>query len=293
MAKIAIIGCGYVGSALGRELVRHGHDCVGTTTTPTRFHEIAGLGIRPALLDIADTNRLGGLLSDRDMAYLTIAAGRADRSYRETYVDGAASLMAAAGANGANGANGAAGANCASLRRIVYTSSTGVYAQDDGSWVDETSDTKPDNDDGRALVDAERVILEGAERLGITATVLRLAGIYGPSRDPADRIARMAGSERSNGDTLVNLVHRDDIVAALLRLVDVPYLGILNLAADTPTTRRSFYDRLVAARGLEPIRWAEKPGRNLRGKRVRNSLIKRELGLALAHPRYEMPSPPS
>ena len=133
-------------------------------------------------------------------------------------------------------------------------------------------------------------MLEGVRKPGgdapASATVVRLSGIYGPGRDPAKRIRSLAGTELTGGDVYVNMVHLDDIIAALEALLDLPHHGVLNLSDDCPTTRREFYDRTIAEGGLEPIRWLPGPAPPNLGKRVRNDLIKRTLTLVLRHPTH-------
>ncbi len=270
--NIAIIGCGYVGSALGDALSRAGHNVLGTTTRPERADELRALGIRPAVVMLNEVAAVASLLGDREVVYLTIAAGRKDSDYRRVYVEGIRCLLDAA--------------SNTPVKRIIYTSSTSVYGQNDGDWVDETSPTEPTSERGRLLLEAERTLLDRAEQDGIVATVLRLAGIYGPDREPASWLARCAGQERSDGDAYLNLVHRDDIVAALIALLDVAYRGVLNLNDDTPITRGHFYDRLAAASDVAPVRWTRSTESPTLGRRVRNDLAKRTLGLVLKHPTH-------
>ena len=270
--NIAIIGCGYVGSALAQALGRAGHDVLGTTTRPERADELRALDIPSAVVMLDEVSAVASLLGDREVVYLTIAAGRKDSDYRRVYVEGVGCLLNAV--------------NDTPVKRIIYTSSTSVYAQDDGSWVDETSPTEPTSHRGRLLLEAERRLLDGAEPLGVVATVLRLTGIYGPGREPASWLARCAGQERSDGDGYLNLIHRDDIVAALTALLDIPYRGVLNLNDDAPRTRRDFYDRLAAASDVAPVRWTSSSESPTLGRRVRNDLVKRTLGMVLKHPTH-------
>ncbi len=319
--RIAIIGCGYVGCALGEALLRAGHDVVGTTTSPQRVSEIeavngrvrksgedpspkrkrgvgrpvacargsdkhsapacSDLGITPVVLEHAQTDRLHALLCDRDTVYLTLAAGRQRSDYREVYLEGVKNLLRAAEGT--------------PVTRIVYTSSTQVYGQNDGSCVDECSPTEPQNENGRVLLAAEEALLDGTraelsgEHASICATVVRLGGIHGPGRDLAERIRSAAGKQRTDGDAYVNLIHRDDIVTALVRLLDVAYRGVLNLTDDTPVKRRELYDGVINTAGLPPIRWTSNDAPPNLGKRVRSTLIKRTLGLTAEYPVYRSP----
>ncbi len=253
--RIAIIGCGYVGKAVASSLIRGGGDVVGTTTRQEGCAAIERVGVRAAVLELSDTRRLHDLLADREAALLMVAPNRPGATHREVYLEGVRSFLIAA--------QGTA------LRHILYTSSTSVYGQSDGSWVDETSPTEPASENGRILVEAEREWLAGATRLGVCGTILRLAGIIGPGRGPANRVRQWAGRERDDGEGFVNLIHRDDIVAACTALVHRPYEGVLNVSDGRPIRRRDLYDRLVAAAGVEPIRWKAASVPDL-GKRVSN-----------------------
>ncbi len=297
--RVAIIGCGYVGSALGEALVRDGHDVVGTTTTPTRAEGLRALGIEPEVIELAEVKRLHALLLDREAVYLTVAPRRQGECYREVYLAGVKNLLLAVG--------------CTAVKRIVYTSSTRVYGQCDGGWVDESSPTDPRDENGRILLEAEHALLAGVGQCGgqvgcgvsesaetprglkpgarrdehtVYATVVRLGGIYGPGRDLVARIRSRAGTQRSDGDTYVNLIHLDDIVSALIALLDVRHHGVLNLTDGQPEPRREFYDRVLSRAGLPPIRWLRGALRTRPGKRVRNALIIDTLGLVLKHPTH-------
>lgn len=212
------------------------------------------------------------LLSDRDAVLLSVAAGRRQGDYRGVYLQAAQSLAAVIADT--------------PVRRVIYTSSSSVYHQDDGQWVDEDAPTNPESENGKVLVETERALLAiNALDASRRVSVVRLTGIYGPDRALADFVSRSAGTERDDGDAYLNLVHRDDIVSAMAALIDIDHNGILNLNDDEPTTRRQFYDRMLATAGLDPINWRESEVASL-GKRVRNRRIKSLLNLTLTHPSH-------
>lgn len=276
--RVVIIGCGYVGSALGRRLVVDGYDVVGTTTSSQRVAAIRALGITPVVLDTADVGRLRHVLEDRDAAVLCVAPRADRRDYRVTYLQTARNLIEAA--------------RLTAVSRFIYTGSTRVYPQNDGEWVDENSPTQPTDENARILLETEQVLLDGAKSVGADrpalAAVLRLGGIYGPGRGALDSIFRSAGKQRDDGDFYLNRIHVDDIVAALAALLGSDFQGVLNLCDDHPQTRQSFFDAALASEGLAPIDWTSPSGRQNRGKRVRNDLIKTTLGLVLRHPRRSL-----
>lgn len=275
--RIVILGSGYVGTALGRQLAAAGHPVVGTTRAPERCAEIEAAGMEARVFTLADVDGLHALLERCDVIYLTLSAGRHHRDYRAAYVRAAHLLVAALPHT--------------PVRHVIYTSSTGVYAQNDGSWVDEQSATAPETDRGKALVETERILLAAAgeassvtRKRRVAVSIVRLAGIYGPGRGLGRRALRSAGQRRSDGNVWVNLIHHDDIVNALARLVYTAHPGVLNLGNDEPLRRRDLYNALLASAGAKPIEWRDDPSLG-QGKRVCNQLIKRTLSLTLQHSR--------
>jgi len=269
--RVLIIGAGYVGSALGMTLRKRGADVVATTTTPARVPQLAALGLSARVLEVGTDRALPELLADREVVFLTLAPNRREASYRDVYL---ASAQALAGA-----------LSITPVRRIIYTSSTSVYAQDDGSWVDEDSVADPVTEAGRILRATESVLLAAAATRPLDVSVVRLAGIHGPGRDLGGAVARHAGTARDDGNAFVNLIHRDDAVTALARLAEVDHHGILNLGDDRPVLRRVLYDAVLAARNAPPVTWRDAGG-PVRGKRVANRRIKALLGLVLRHPGF-------
>lgn len=262
--KIGIVGCGYVGTALGQRLVAAGHNCIGTTTARTRCAAIEACGIQAAVLRLDEPQRLAASLADREALYLTMAVGRSGQAYEQVYLSGIRAVLQAAPAT---------------LRHFIYTSSTRVYGQCDGSWVDESSSTEPPSANGRILVQAEQALLDGAVARSATATVMRVGGIHGPLRDPVERVTALAGTSRDDGNVFLNLIHRDDLVQALEACLAARYHGVLNCVSDAPLTRRAYYDGLLADAGCSGVQWSDTDGPP-HGKRVRNDLIKQVLRLS-------------
>lgn len=273
--RVLIIGCGYVGSAVGRHLAASGHRVTGTTTNADRASLIRSLGIEPAVVDVADVDALHEVMRDHDAVVLCIAPRNRGDDYRNTYLLGARNLIAAVRGT--------------PVMQIIYTGSTRVYGQDDGRWVDEESPIDPPDENGQVLVETERTLLgSDASATGdkpVMTTVLRLGGIYGGDRDHLGFVRSQAGTRRTDGDMYVNRIHVDDIVAGIEALLDRPYDGVLNLCDDHPQTKRSFYDAVLAAADLPAIEWTGRTDGAGRGKRVRNARIKEALGITLRHPR--------
>jgi nucleoside-diphosphate-sugar epimerase len=168
--------------------------------------------------------------------------------------------------------------------RVVFTGSTSVYAQTDGTWVSEESATQPDRETGRILLEAEQVALAAG------GSVARLSGIYGPGRSYLLR-RFLAGEAvlEEGGHRWLNQIHRNDGAAALLRLgdPDVP-AGIYNVTDDTPAIQREVYGWMADFFGkvLPPDGPADlQSKRGWTSKRISNARM-RGCGWKPAYPSY-------
>lgn len=201
--RVLIVGCGYVGLALGRRLAASGCEVLGLRRTGSADSELVGAGIRPVRGDVTRAEDLARLDGNFDWVVNTVSSSRGGvEVYREVYLGAARNLVAWAPGRG--------------VRVLAYTSSTSVYGQTDGSWVDESSPVEPAGETGRLLVDTEEVFL-GAARSGILSTVvLRVGGIYGPGRGHLFR-QFLAGEARRepHGGRWINMIHREDVAGAV------------------------------------------------------------------------------
>lgn len=168
------------------------------------------------------------------------------------------------------------------LRRLFFTSSTAVYAQQGGEWVDETSETAPTHFTGRRTLEAEGLV----EQSGLPFTVLRCAGIYGPGRTRLIDSVR-AGTARASS-RFTNRIHRDDIAGTIEHLMragtDAPRLI---LSDDDPAPQADVVRFLAAHLGVQPPALADTEPGALRGgdKRCRNDRLK-ATGYRLLYPTY-------
>jgi nucleoside-diphosphate-sugar epimerase len=185
--------------------------------------------------DLLDPASLRGLPDGLATVFYTAAAGRGgEGSYRAVYVEGVRNLL------------DALARQSVAPRRIFFTSSTAVYGQSDGEWVDESSPTLPVDFRGRVLLEGERLLAEGP----LAATVVRLGGIYGPGRTRLVESVR-AGTARlaPGGPHYTNRIHRDDCAGALRHLAELAgpaglYLGVDDEPADRAEVLRWLAERL-------------------------------------------------
>ncbi len=271
-----IVGCGYLGERLGARLVREGGHVYGTVRSAGRATEIARSGIEPVIADVLRPDSLRALPAAEKVFYAVGFDRSAGAAMRDVYVDGLQNVLDRLPI---------------SVRRFVYASSTGVYGQAGGEWVDEESPTHPEHESGRVVLEAEGRILAWAESRGASAVILRFAGLYGPGR-----IVRRAMLERGEpipGDPekFLNLVHIDDAAAAAVLGLDVDAIAPIYLVADDrPVTRREYYSVAAEVIGApEPRFEPPRPGspeaaRDATSKRITNLRMKADLGLVLRYP---------
>jgi len=278
--RVLIVGCGYVGLPLGAELARQGHEVFGLRRSSSAEAELRAAGVRPILGDItrpADLARLPGAF---DWVVSTVSSSKGGaEEYRQIYLEGTRHLLDWLAP--------------APPRRFVYTSSTGVYGQDDGSIVDEASPTEPAPATSRVLVETERLLLDAARARDFPAVILRLAGIYGPGRGYYFKQFLAGGAALPEGaQRMLNMIHRDDVVGAIIAALERGRTGeIYNVADDEPVTQADFFRWLAAQLG-HPAPAAAPPSHAPSGKRalsnkiVSNRKLKDALGYRFRFPTF-------
>lgn len=264
-----ILGCGYLGRRVAEILLQAGTVVHVLTRSSDRAGAFAAAGFRPHVGDVMEPSSLEGL-PDVDAVLHGIGFDRGGKwSKREVYVGGLRNAL---------------GAMERRSRRWVHISSTSVYGQDDGSVVDEASVTAPSTEGGQICLEAEEALAAFRERTGITTSILRLAGIYGPGRLLAKAdVLRRGGTLTGSGEEWLNLIHVEDaatIAVAVLASLAPPER--LLLCDDEPVQRRSYYATLAGLVGAPAPAFAEAVS-DLRNKRCSNRTL-RSLGFPLAYP---------
>jgi len=273
-----IIGCGYLGQRAGVLIQRRGERVYGTVRSHGRAAEIAGLGIEPVVADVLEPDSMRGLPAAECILYCVGFDRSAGASMRTVYVDGLRNVLDFLSRG---------------PRRFVYASSTGVYGQTEGEWVDEETPPCPRHESGKLCLEAEERVRAWAREgnPSAQAIILRFAGLYGPGR-----VVRRALLERGepipgDPDKFLNLIHIDDAArAAVAALATGGANPIYVIADDRPVTRREYYSRVATLVGApEPRFESPQPGapeaaRDETSKRVANRRMKTELVLGLIYP---------
>ncbi|MEP6862336.1 MAG: NAD-dependent epimerase/dehydratase family protein [Deltaproteobacteria bacterium] len=254
-----VLGAGYTGTALARRLVSDGKRVIVTRRALADAEQVAmEVGAEPRAVDLAQANEQAPAGS-----IVVCLAPPSSDPHAEI-----ANLVALA----------------TEATKLIYVSSTGVYAPGGGAWVDEKWPLAPATVSGTARLAAERA-------LPATAIILRAAGIYGPGRGIADRLR--AGTYRIVGDGTahVSRIHVDDLVEAIIRAGTSNLTGPINCADDDPAPIGELADRIAAQLGVAPAPRVppESVGPEIAGmlvadRRIANARMKTELGVVLEHP---------
>lgn len=258
MARVLIAGCGYVGAALAKSLLLDAHDVWGLR----RHTASLPMGVRPVAADLAVAGSLAELPPYLDfVVYMASPGGSDDLLYRTAYAVGLRNLLEALEAQAQH------------PRRVLFVSSTSVYAQQDGEWVDESSPTQPVHFSGRRVLEAEGALREAA----FPGTVLRLGGIYGPGRTRLVERVREGRAVFRKPPVYTNRIHRDDAAGALRHLMQLASPESLYLGVDCePADERTVQSWLAGVLGAPPPRPAasDRDGRPRSNKRCRNDRLR-------------------
>ena len=280
--KCLIVGCGYVGLPLGAELVRLGHEVAGLRRQASAENELKAAGIRPLIGDVTRPESLARLPHAFDWVVNCVASGGGTaEEYRRIYLQGTRHLMEWLSAT--------------PPQKFVYTGSTSVYGQTDGSPVKETSPTEPVVETAKVLRETEKLLLTAAGERKFPAVILRVAGIYGPDRGHAfKQFLKNEARIEGDGSRFLNMIHRDDLIGCLIAVLKSGRPGeIYNTVDDEPVTQANFFQWLAEELGREPPPMVpENPEadrkRGVTNKRVSNRKLKMELGHQFKYPNFRI-----
>lgn len=271
MAKILIAGAGDVGGRLARLLAAEGHEVWALKRHPA---ELAG--VRVLLADVTRPETLAALPDGLDALVVALAPGESGAAaYERVYVEGTRNLLRALAGQ--------------ALRRQFWVSSTSVYGEDAGEWIDETTPARPASATGRLLLAAEAE----ARAAPWPCTVLRLGGLYGPGRHRLLRRVDSGEPVATRPLAWSNRIHAEDAAGLLAHLLRQALAGVtpppLMLGVDdAPSPQHEVLAWLAQAMGRPPLPTCELPGSApdaATGKRIRNRALHAS-GYVLRYPDY-------
>ncbi|PSQ14217.1 NAD(P)-dependent oxidoreductase [Halobacteriales archaeon QS_8_69_73] len=246
--RVAILGCGYVGCELARQL-RPDYDVVGVRRSEAGLAAVEATGAEAVRADVTDPAALDRVPDADALVFAASSGGRGAEAAERIYVDGLRTAIEAFGARESP------------PERLVYTSSTGVYGDHDGGWVDEATPLDPTTAKTEVLAEAERVARKFAPEFGIDGAVARFAGLYGPDRYRLDRYLEGPVTEG-----YLNMIHRDDAAGVVRFMLESTDEELLLAVDDEPADKWGFADWLADACGVE------RPPKQTKAERLEDDL---------------------
>lgn len=280
--KCGIIGCGYVGTELAWQLTTNGHDVIGVRRTQSGVTQLQEAGYQAMRADVTDTDSLRSLPSVDIIVYAVSPGRTGEQTAQDIYQTGLVNTLQYVLQDDDQ------------PNRFFYTSSTGVYGNHDGEWVDETTALEPTGNRQEILIDAETTVLEHTSSTDTSGTIIRLGGIYGPTRYRLQSYLDGPVTTRYS-----NLIHRDD-AAGIIRYLTETNQGqdeILNAVDNCPVTKWEIANWIAETRGETPpakqsiaerLQSVENPVRRERiaaDKRCSNKKL-REFGYRFKYPTF-------
>ena len=278
--KCLIAGCGYVGLPLGAELVRLGHEVFGLRRSTSAENDLKTAGIKPLIADITKPETLAKWPCGFDWVVNCISSTGGDaEDYRQIYLQGSRNLIEWLATN--------------PPKKFVYTSSTSVYGQTDGSQVKESSPTEPAAETAKVLLETEKLLSAAIADRKFPTVILRVAGIYGPDRGHGfKQFLKNEARIEGDGSRFLNMIHRDDLIGCIIAALKNGRVGeIYNAVDDEPVSQANFFQWLAATVGkYPPPSVPENPDedrkRGVTNKRVVNRKLKMELGYQFKYPNF-------
>ncbi len=252
MYHILIAGAGYTGSAIARYFLQEKQKVFVMTRSEKKAAAFHSEGLHPLCMDLTRPETLKKTPAAHFIVFAAAPDTSEEMDYRKTYLEGLTHFIEAV-------------RNNPKPFLFLYLSSTSVWRERAGAWVDETIPADPDSIKGSILLEAEQLALHS----GLPSAVLRLAGIYGPGRN---RLQRKPAAAVENLRWM-NMVHVEDIArAAPILFKCAREGGIYTAVDDEPVLNRDFYAWL---KGRTGIVWpGVNPSDEAKGKRVSNQLLK-------------------
>lgn len=271
---ISILGCGWLGLPLAEHLKRQHYTVKGSTTSPGKISLLQQKQIEPYLIRLApELENAEEVQSfwDTDMLILNIPPGRSRNNVTEYHNRQIQSVI--------NQAESSA------ISHVIFISSTSVYPPGPGTVTEEDAHMhSAARASGNALLSAEKMLREAT---GFETSILRFGGLYGGDRHPAKYMAGRKNLGKAHAP--VNLIHRDDCIAIISKIIDEDVTGeIFNAVCDGHPSRKEYYTAVCRSLGLEPpsFKQSKEIGNY---KIVSNEKLKRILGYTFIHPEPLIP----
>jgi len=262
--RVLIAGCGDVGNVLAVSLLQDGHLVYGLKRDISTLPD----GVQAIAADLLNPMTLTDLPSEIDsLVFMPTPARRDQAAYEDIFIKGLKNLWSALKKTPV---------------RTLLVSSTAVFGEANGGWVNEETSPGPTGFNGRVLLKMEQL----ASRIMKSPVVVRISGIYGPGRERLIRLAASEGLEiQQSPPCYTNRIHRDDAAAALKHLLELDEPDALYIATDDlPAPRYEVVEWLANMQGCASPKGLVDENASY-GKRVSNQKL-RDSGFSLSYPDY-------
>lgn len=249
---------------------KKGHSVTATTRNPDKLDALSKVAQKGVILKGNNEDELVALIAENDVILVTVAADSAEQ-YESAYLNTAQTFRHLA-------------LEMDLPRTLIYTSSSSVYGEHHGQWVDETSALLAKSDQGKILIETEKQY-SSLQELGWNICLLRLTEMYGPGRELSRRVKNLEGHVLpGSGDHYTNMIHKSDCASAIDYALRHQLEGIYNVADDEHPTRKELYDAVSHQFHLPRVKWdPNHTPLHTGNKRVSNHKLKSE-GFAFHHP---------
>ena len=275
--KITILGCGYLGTALAKKCLAMQWDVSALTRNSETATILRNLGVGMVVeCEIADQSWHAELVPEQDFVVTCVgAASRSVQGYQDSYLHGQSSAIQ--------------WVKSGSVGSYLFTSSTSVYPQGEGEWIDETSSNDGCSPRAQVLLDAEKMSFP-INDFSTRSYILRLSGIYGPDRHVLINKIKKGEIYDGNRDRILNLIHRDDAVDAILKCLQSGEQnkgGVYNVSDGRASTRGEITDWLSVKLGLAKPRYLENDTGQTPNRKISNQKILNDIDWKPNFPSYQ------
>ncbi|MEP2239098.1 MAG: SDR family oxidoreductase [Maribacter sp.] len=245
--KIGVIGCGWLGLPLAESLLAEGYKVNGTSTSEDKLAVLKEKGIRSFQISLSE-NKINGdidtFLESLSILVINVPPKLRGKGPKESYFEKIKLLYNAV--------------KKSTVRNIIFASSTAVYGDAKGQ-VDENTKTIPTTESGKQLLQCEDLLKNDKE---LNTTIIRFGGLIGPNRHP---VTMLSGRENlSGGDAPVNLIHLDDCIGIIKKIIELDYYNdVLNAVYPEHPTKKEYYTEQAIKRGITPPQYTS-TGQNLK-----------------------------
>lgn len=255
---ISVIGCGWLGLPLAKQLAGEGYRVNGSTTSEAKLETLKEAGIQPFLIDLRNPDSLESLpqFLQSEILFINVPPGRKQTNH-EPYLEQMKHLLHQASQS--------------NVKKVIFISSTSVYASSNQEVTEDTP-LQPETGSGTILKSTEELLRDDQN---FQVTILRMAGLVGPDRHPGRFLA--GKRELNNAEGSVNLIHLTDCIGIVKTILDKDiWDDTFNCCSDEHPTRKAFYTHAASEQGLPEPHFLESS--ETRYKTVMNAKVKEVLG---------------